>query len=224
MAAFLSSLSIGLAIGAAALVVSSCALLAPLPKQKDVAERLAAFPTRGLPLEGARDDPLERAADSLHRSRQRRRRGVRARPRARAFAARPDGDDAHDRAGARVGDDRPARRRHRPRPAHPRLRPCCSGDRAGLGRGHAAVGPALRGRRQPLPGDNERSAARLRSPRPGARALDAGGRVRHGAPRRHGRELAGLGGPAPAARTGRLGRALGAPDDGRNGVAIEFRG
>ena len=53
MAAFLSSLSIGLAIGAAALVVSSCALLAPLPKQKDVAERLAAFPTRGLPLEGA---------------------------------------------------------------------------------------------------------------------------------------------------------------------------
>ena len=52
MAAFLSSLSIGLAIGAAALVVSSCALLAPLPKQKDVAERLAAFPTRGLPLEG----------------------------------------------------------------------------------------------------------------------------------------------------------------------------
>ena len=53
MAAFLSSLSIGLAIGAAALVVSSCALLAPLPKQKDVAERLAAFPTRGLPLDGA---------------------------------------------------------------------------------------------------------------------------------------------------------------------------
>ena len=52
MAAFLSSLSIGLAIGAAALVVSSCALLAPLPKQKDVAERLAAFPTGGLPLEG----------------------------------------------------------------------------------------------------------------------------------------------------------------------------
>ena len=31
-------------------------------------------------------------------------------------------------------------------------------------------------------------------------------------------------GPAPAARTGRLGRALGASDDGRNGVAIEFRG
>ena len=53
MAAFLSSLSIGLAIGAAALVVSSCALLAPLPKQKDVAERLAAFPTLGLPLDGA---------------------------------------------------------------------------------------------------------------------------------------------------------------------------
>ena len=53
MAAFLSSLSIGLAIGAAALVVSSCALLAPLPKQKDVAERLAAFPTHGLPLDGA---------------------------------------------------------------------------------------------------------------------------------------------------------------------------
>ena len=52
MAPFLSSLSIGLAIGAAALVVSGCALLAPLPKQKDVAERLEAFPTRGLPLEG----------------------------------------------------------------------------------------------------------------------------------------------------------------------------
>ena len=52
MAAFLSSISIGLAIGAAALIVSSCALLAPLPKQKDLGERLAAFPTRGLPLEG----------------------------------------------------------------------------------------------------------------------------------------------------------------------------
>ena len=52
MAAFLSSLSIGLAVGAAALVVSSCALLAPLPKPQDVAERLAAFPTHGLPLDG----------------------------------------------------------------------------------------------------------------------------------------------------------------------------
>ena len=49
--AFFSSLSIGLAVGAVALVVSACALLAPLPKQKDVAERLATFPTEGLPLD-----------------------------------------------------------------------------------------------------------------------------------------------------------------------------
>ena len=47
-----SSVAAGLAIGALALVLSSCALLAPLPKQKDVAERLQAFPTRGLPLDG----------------------------------------------------------------------------------------------------------------------------------------------------------------------------
>ena len=53
MAAILSSLSIGLAIGMAALVVSGCALLAPLPEPKDVTERLQAFPTRGLPLEGS---------------------------------------------------------------------------------------------------------------------------------------------------------------------------
>ena len=48
----LSSIATMLAVGAVALAVSGCALLAPLPKQKDVAERLAAFPTDGLPLEG----------------------------------------------------------------------------------------------------------------------------------------------------------------------------
>ena len=53
MPAFLSSLSIGLAIGMAALVVSGCALLAPLPDEKDVTARLKAFPTQGLPLGGA---------------------------------------------------------------------------------------------------------------------------------------------------------------------------
>ena len=42
----------GLAMGAAMLSLSACALLTPLPRQKDVAERLAAFPTTGLPLEG----------------------------------------------------------------------------------------------------------------------------------------------------------------------------
>ena len=47
-----SSVAAVLAVGAAALALSACALLAPLPKQKDVAERLAAFPTRGLPLDG----------------------------------------------------------------------------------------------------------------------------------------------------------------------------
>ena len=53
MPAILSSLSIGLAVGAVALVVSACALLAPLPEPKDVAQRLTAFPTDGLPLDGA---------------------------------------------------------------------------------------------------------------------------------------------------------------------------
>ena len=53
MPAILSSLSIGLAIGMAALVISGCALLAPLPDEKDVSERLRAFPTQGLPLQGA---------------------------------------------------------------------------------------------------------------------------------------------------------------------------
>ena len=53
MPAILSSLSIGLAIGMAALVVSGCALLAPLPDEKGVTERLKAFPTQGLPLESS---------------------------------------------------------------------------------------------------------------------------------------------------------------------------
>ena len=53
MPAILSSLSIGLAIGMAALVISGCALMAPLPDEKDVSERLRAFPTQGLPLQGA---------------------------------------------------------------------------------------------------------------------------------------------------------------------------
>ncbi len=53
MPAFLSSLSIGLAVGAVALAVSACALLAPLPEPRDVAQRLSAFPTDGLPLDGA---------------------------------------------------------------------------------------------------------------------------------------------------------------------------
>ena len=48
----LFSLATMLAVGVVALVVSGCALLAPLPEQKDVTQRLAAFPTRGLPLEG----------------------------------------------------------------------------------------------------------------------------------------------------------------------------
>ena len=48
----LSSIATMLAVGAVALALSGCALLAPLPKQKDVAERLEAFPTDGLPLEG----------------------------------------------------------------------------------------------------------------------------------------------------------------------------
>ncbi len=47
-----SSITAGLAVGAVALLVSACSLLAPLPKPKGVAARLEAFPTRGLPLEG----------------------------------------------------------------------------------------------------------------------------------------------------------------------------
>ena len=47
----LFSIATLLAVGAVALAVSGCALLAPLPKQKDVAERLEAFPTDGLPLD-----------------------------------------------------------------------------------------------------------------------------------------------------------------------------
>ncbi|MDD9991599.1 MAG: penicillin acylase family protein, partial [Rhodospirillales bacterium] len=53
MVSFLSPLAVWLALGAAMVALSACALLTPLPKQKDVAERLAAFPTAGLPLDGA---------------------------------------------------------------------------------------------------------------------------------------------------------------------------
>ena len=42
----------GIAVAAAGLALSACALLAPLPSQKNVAARLEAFPVRGLPLEG----------------------------------------------------------------------------------------------------------------------------------------------------------------------------
>ncbi len=53
MVSFLSPLAAWLALGTAMVALSACALLTPLPKQKDVAERLAAFPTAGLLLDGA---------------------------------------------------------------------------------------------------------------------------------------------------------------------------
>ncbi len=48
----LSTVTAGVATGTAALLLSACALLAPLPEQKSVTERLEAFPTRDLPLDG----------------------------------------------------------------------------------------------------------------------------------------------------------------------------
>ncbi len=45
-----SSVAMGLALSLAVAALSGCALLAPMPKPQSVAERLAAFPTRGLPL------------------------------------------------------------------------------------------------------------------------------------------------------------------------------
>ena len=44
--------AMGLAIGAAAVALEACSLLAPLPEEKDVAARLETFPVRGLPVEG----------------------------------------------------------------------------------------------------------------------------------------------------------------------------
>ena len=52
MPSHVSSVAVGLAVGAVALVLSACSLLAPLPKPKGVTARLEAFPTDGLPLEG----------------------------------------------------------------------------------------------------------------------------------------------------------------------------
>ncbi len=46
------SIVAALAVGLVALLISSCSLLAPLPKAKGIAARLEAFPMRGLPLEG----------------------------------------------------------------------------------------------------------------------------------------------------------------------------
>ena len=48
-----SFVAAALAIGAAAVALAAWALLAPLPAQKDVAERLAAFPIRAVPLDGS---------------------------------------------------------------------------------------------------------------------------------------------------------------------------
>ncbi len=52
MPAHFSSIAAGLALGAAVLALSACAVLAPLPKPKGLAARLESFPTRGLPLDG----------------------------------------------------------------------------------------------------------------------------------------------------------------------------
>ena len=52
MVSILSPLAVWLALGTAAVALSACALFTPLPDEKDVGERLAAFPTRGLPLDG----------------------------------------------------------------------------------------------------------------------------------------------------------------------------
>ena len=48
-----SFVAAALAIGAAAVALAAWALLAPLPAQKDVAERLAAFPIRAVRLDGS---------------------------------------------------------------------------------------------------------------------------------------------------------------------------
>ena len=53
MRSYFSFIAVVLAIGLAVLAIPACALLAPLPEQRDVAERLEAFPTAALPLEGA---------------------------------------------------------------------------------------------------------------------------------------------------------------------------
>ena len=52
MPSYVSSVAASLSMGASALALSARALLAPLPKRKDVAQRLKVFPTRGLKLEG----------------------------------------------------------------------------------------------------------------------------------------------------------------------------
>ena len=51
MRSYFSFVGAGLVIGATALALAACALLAPLPEQKDVAERLKAFPTHGVPVD-----------------------------------------------------------------------------------------------------------------------------------------------------------------------------
>ena len=52
MPSYVSSVAASLSMGASALALSARALLAPVPKRKDVAQRLRDFPTRGLKLEG----------------------------------------------------------------------------------------------------------------------------------------------------------------------------
>ena len=47
-------------------LLMGCSVLRPLPDTTSLDDRLAAFPTTGLPLEGGRDHRLEREPGSLH--------------------------------------------------------------------------------------------------------------------------------------------------------------
>ena len=213
----------GIASAAAGLVLSACALLAPLPERKDVAGRLAAFPTRGLPLEGRvtiywseRQIPF--------------------------IEAETDGDAAFAlglvHAHLRLGQMATARMLARGRLSE-MIGPLGVDIDRGLrtlsyaraaaeierGMDEAALGWVRRfvdglNRYQDSAAE---PAARLRRPRPRARALDGGRPARHRASRRHRRELAGVGRSAEAARAGRLARALGADGEGGEDVVRQLR-
>ena len=213
----------GIATAAAGLVLSACEMIAPLPERRDVAERLEAFPTRGLKLEGRvtvywseRQIPFIEAenygdaAFALGLVHAHLRLGhmatARMLPRGRlSEMIGPLGIDI-DRGLRTLSYARAAAEIER-----------------GMDERRARLGLPFRRRRQPLPGHRRRIAARFPRPRPRARALDGGRPARHRASRRHRRELAGVGRSAEAARAGRLARPLGAAGEGGEGVAARPR-
>ena len=155
-------------------------------------------------------DLLGRPPGAVHRGRERRGFGLRARPRPCPSASRPDGAVPAPVPGPHRRDGRADRDRRRQVAAHHEFRPRRRRHRGGAAARDPRLARSVRARRQPLPDERARAAAGVQSARLQARALDRARRADRRPARRERRQLAHLVRRARVAQAPRLARDLGA--------------